>query len=330
MTERIPIRICGTGKYVPEEVITNQHFADYLDTSDEWIVTRTGIRERRRAAPEECTSTMSIKAAQRALTDAGMTADQIDLIVCATATPDGPVPSTAAFIQAGLGVSGASAFDVNAACAGFVHAFIVAVGLMRSGLFRHPLVFGAETLTRYGDPEDRAVTILFGDGAGAAVLGAADNNDQGVIYAEFGCDGTRAKDIWTPAGGSRMFASAATAAERLHFIRMRGREVFKFAVVKLEELIDRALAETGLTPADLKLVIPHQSNLRIIESARQRLGMPPEKFAVNIDRYGNTSSASVIISLDEARRAGTVQPGDHVLLVAIGAGITWGLVIVRL
>ena len=328
--KRIPIRFCGTGMYVPDEVLTNQYFADYLDTTDEWIVTRTGIRERRRAAPNEYTSTMSIKAAEQALENAGITAEEIDLIICATATPDCPVPATAPFIQAGLGARQVPAFDVSAACAGFVHALIVAVGLMQTGLYKRPLVIGAETLTRYADPEDRSMIILFGDGAGAAVLGEAENDEQGILYFEAGCDGTRAEDIWAPAGGSRLFTSEATVAERLQFLRMRGREVYKFAVVKLQELIDRALTETGLAPDDLKLVIPHQSNFRIIDSARQRLGLPPEKFAVNIDRYGNTSAASVIMNLDEARRNGTLQPGDHVLLVGIGAGLVWGVVVMRL
>jgi 3-oxoacyl-[acyl-carrier-protein] synthase-3 len=316
--------------YVPEEVLTNQYFTDYLDTSDEWIVTRTGIRERRRAAPDECTSTMSVQAAQEALKDAGMTVDEIDVIICATATPDCPVPAAAAFIQAGLGARQIPAFDVGAACAGFIHALIVGAGLMQTGLYKHPLVIGAETLTRCADPEDRSMVILFGDGAGAAVLGAAENAEEGILYCRTGCDGTRAEHIRMPAGGSRLFTSEATAAERLQFLRMRGREVYKFAVVKMHELIDGALAATGLRPDDLKLVISHQSNFRIIESARQRLGLPREKFAINIDRYGNTSAASVPISLDEARRDGTLRPGDYVLLIALGAGLTWGVMIIRL
>ncbi|MGB2986803.1 MAG: beta-ketoacyl-ACP synthase III [Phycisphaerae bacterium] len=330
MMERLPIRFCGTGAYVPEHVLTNRHFENYLDTSNEWIVTRTGIRERRRVAPDECTSTMSINAAQRALEDAGMTADEIDVIICATATPDCPTPATASFIQVGLGAKDIPAFDVGAACAGFIHAMIVAVGLMNVGLYKRPLVIGAETLTRFADPQDRNMIVLFGDAAGAAILAPAENSGQGILYCDMGCDGTRTRDICAPAGGSRLPTSETTVAERLQFLRMRGREVYKFAVLKMQKLISNAMTQAGLTPDDLKLVIPHQSNLRIIESVSERVGLPMEKFAVNIDRYGNTSAASVILSLDEARRDGTLQTGDHVILVAIGAGLCWGTMVLRL
>jgi len=316
--------------YVPKEVLTNQHFVDYLDTSDEWIVTRTGIRERRKAAPGEYTSTMAVKAAQNALEDAGLSASDIDLIICTTATGDCPFPATAAFIQAALGIRDTPAFDIAAACAGFLHGAIVAAGLLNSGLYDRALVIGAETLTRFVDVEDRRMVVLFGDGAGAAVLSRSANPEQAILYCDMGCDGTRAKLIWLPAGGSRLPASQMTVAERLHYMHMRGREVYKFAVNKMQELITNALAVTGLTPQDLKLVIPHQSNLRIIESVRDKIGLDREKMAVNIDRYGNTSAASVIISLDEARRDGTLQPGDIVLMVAIGSGLTWSTMIVRL
>lgn len=330
MKSRLPIRFCGTGMYVPSEVLTNQHFADYLDTSNEWIVTRTGIRERRKAAPGEYTSTMAVKAAQNALEDAGLSASDIDLIICTTATGDCPFPATAAFIQAALGLRDIPAFDIAAACAGFLHGAIAAAGLLNSGLYERALVIGAETLTRYADPEDRRMVVLFGDGAGAAILSRAANPQQAILYCDMGCDGTRTDHIWLPAGGSRLPASQMTVAERLHYMHMRGREVYKFAVNKMQELITNALAATGLTPQDLKLVIPHQSNLRIIESVRDKIGLGREKMAVNIDRYGNTSAASVIMSLDEARRDGTLQPGDIVLLVAIGAGLTWSTMVVRL
>ncbi len=331
MTQRmLPIRIAGTGTYVPEEIVTNQHYAAYLDTSDEWIVSRTGIRERRRAAPDELTSTLAVHAARVALEDADLTANDIDLIICATATGDCPFPATATFIQAQLGAEGVPAFDVSAACAGFLHATSVAAAFIASDMYHRVLVIGAETLTRFTDPQDRNLTILFGDGAGAAVLTKSDDPNQGILRFEMGCDGTRAEHIWLPAGGSRFPASETTVAERLHFMKMRGREVFKFAVKKLEDLIDRSLTETGLTPDDLKLLIPHQSNLRIIESMRARMGLPKEKVAVNIDRFGNTSAASVVMSLDEARRNGTLQPGDLVLMVAVGAGLTWCVMVVRL
>ncbi len=330
MQQRLPVRVCGTGSYLPEEVVSNDHFASYLDTSDEWIRSRTGIRARRRAAPDECTSTMASKAALAAIEDAGLAVSDIDGIICATATGDYPFPSTASLIQAAIGARTVPAFDVSAACAGFLIGSITGASLLTSGLYRHLLIVGAETLTRFSDPQDRGTAILFGDGAGAAVLGRSENAEQEILYCEMGCDGTRADHIWVPAGGSRLPASEKTVAERMHFMRMRGREVFKFAVMKLQEQIDRALEVTGLTPDDLAMVIPHQSNLRIIESARQRLGLPKEKVAVNIDRYGNTSAASVAISLDEARRSGKLKQGDLVLMIAIGAGLTWGTIILRL
>ena len=325
-----PVRFCGTGAYVPEHVISNQYFTDYLDTSDEWIVTRTGIHERRRAAPDESTSTLAAKAAKQALEDAGTTAEEIDVVICATATGDHPFPSTAGMVQHALGASNAAAFDVGAACAGFLYATSIAAGLLHSGIHKRALVIGAETLTRFTDMEDRRMAILFGDGAGAAVMAKAVTPGPAILYCHLGCDGSRAKDIWLPAGGSALPASSTTVAERLHYMKMRGREVYKFAVVKLRQLVDTALKETNLTPDDLKLVIPHQSNLRIIESVRMRMELPKEKVAVNIDRYGNTSAASIIMALDEARRDGTLKTGDLVLMMAIGAGLTWGTMIVRL
>lgn len=332
MQPKWPIRFCGTGAYVPAHVLNNQHFTEYLDTSDEWIVTRTGIRERRRAAPEESTSTMAFEACQRALADAAIAGSDIDVIVCATATGDYPFPSTASILQGRLGATHAAAFDISAACAGFVHATTVGAALLTAGVHEKALVIGAETLTRFADAEDRRTAILFGDGAGAAVLANAEPKDDGpgILYCDLGCDGSHSKDIWVPAGGSAMPASSTTVAERLHFMKMRGREVYKFAVVKMQRLIDTALETTGLTPDDLKLVIPHQSNLRIIESVRERLKLSREKVSVSIDRFGNTSAASVIMALDEGRRNGTLAPGDLVLLVAIGAGLTWGIMIVRL
>ncbi len=330
MMERLPIRFCGTGTYVPEHVLTNQHFAGYLDTSDEWIVTRTGIRERRRAGPGEYTSTLAAKASRLAMEDAGISNGEIDVIICATATGDCPFPATAAFVQASLGLKDVPAFDISAACAGFLYATVVAAGLLASGLYKNALVIGAETLTRFADKEDRRTVILFGDSAGAAIISNTAGPEQVILYCNMGCDGTRAEHIWVPAGGSRLPASETTVAERLHYMRMHGREVYKFAVTKMQELIKHALTATGLTPDDLKLVIPHQSNLRIIESVRKRMELPPEKIAVNIDRFGNTSAASVIMSLDEARRDGTLQEGDLVLMIAIGAGLTWGVMIVRM
>lgn len=330
MTQRLPIRIRGTGSYVPAEVLTNQHFVDYLDTTNEWIVTRTGIRERRRAAPDECTSTMATHASERALEDAGLTPDDLDVIVCATATGDCPFPATATFVQAALGAKNIPAFDVCAACAGFLYATHVTAGLLASNMYKTALVIGAETLTRYADAQDRATAILFGDAGGAMVIERTDDPETGILYWNMGCDGQRAEHIWVPAGGSRMPTTDATIAERLGYMHMRGREVYKFAVTKMLSLINEAFQATGLNADDLKLLIPHQSNLRIIESVREKLDFPENKVAVNIDRYGNTSAASIIMGLDEARRNGVLQTGDMVMMIAIGAGLTWGVMIVRL
>ncbi len=330
MTTPLPIRFSGTGAYLPKDVLTNQHFIDYLDTSEEWIVSRTGIRERRRAAKDETTSTLALHAARLALKDAEMSVEEIDLIVVATATGDCPFPSTAAFVQSALGARQVPAFDVSAACAGFLHATSVASSMLVAGPYKHAMVIGAETLTRFVDPEDRTIAVLMGDGAGAAVLSKTLNPQQSILHAALGCDGSRAKYIWVPAGGSLLPASSNTVAERLHYMKMRGRDVYKFAVVKMQQIIDEALQATNLTANDLKLVIPHQSNLRIIESVRQRMGLPEDKIAVNIVRYGNTSAASIPVALDEARRNGTLKEGDHVLMVAIGAGLTWATMVVRL
>lgn len=330
MALRLPICFSGTGAYVPAEVVPNQYFVDYLDTTEDWIVSRTGIRERRKASPSECTSTMAVEASRLALQNAGMTADDIDVIVCATATGDCQWPATATFVQEALGGRLTPAFDVGAACAGFIYATTVGAGLLESGLYEHALIIGAETLSRYIDPEDRTTCVILGDGAGAAVVSRAKNPEQAILHCEMGCDGTRTKQIWVPAGGSRLPASTTTVAERLHYMKMKGRDVYKFAVIKMQELIDRALEATGLTSDDLKLVIPHQSNLRIIESVREKMGLPPEKIAINITRYGNTSAASIPMALDEARRNGTLNSGDVILLLAIGAGLTWGCMVVRL
>jgi 3-oxoacyl-[acyl-carrier-protein] synthase-3 len=330
MKIRYPLAFAGVGSYVPEEVVPNQYFIDRLDTTDEWIVTRTGIRERRRAAKDEVTSTLALKAARKALADAGKSAQDLDLIIVATATGDCQFPSAATFLQQELGCPQTPAFDIGAACAGFLHATSVAAGLIAAGMYKTVLVVGAETLSRFLDPEDRATVILLGDGAGAAVLTRPFNPEQGVLYSNLGCDGSKTKLIWVPAGGSLLPASSTTVAERLHYMHMKGREVYKFAVTKMQEMIDGALNETGLKPDDLKLVIPHQSNLRIIESVREKLGLPKEKIAINIDRYGNTSAASIPIALDEARRRGEVQPGDYIMMLALGAGLVWGTMIVRL
>ena len=325
---RVALR--GTGSYLPSETLDNEFFSRYLDTSDEWIHTRTGVRQRRRVGEGETTSTMAARASERALENGGLNKNDIDLIILATATPDQPIPATACAVQAELGLDGVPAFDIGAACSGFMYGTVVGAHLLQGGLYRTVLVIGAETLTRFTDYQDRTTCVLFGDAAGAAILQPEPNSDRGLVYASLGADGSRLQDIWAPAGGVRLPASAATCAERLHYIRMRGREVYKFGVAKMMELIDEALAATGFSADDLKLVIPHQSNLRIIESVREKLGLPSEKIAVNIDRYGNTSAASIIVALDEARRSGRVRPGDLIMMLGLGAGLTWGVGIWRI
>lgn len=329
MSAILPAILKGTGRDLPEHVLTNDFFTRYLDTSDEWIVTRTGVHERRRVAEGEATSALASRAAERAIEDAGIDRRQIDLIILCTATPDQPIPATACNVQARLGLSGIPAFDLGAACSGFMYGTIVAANLVQAGMYRHILLIGAETLTRFTDYEDRTTCVLFGDAAGAAVITPSADRERGLLYASMGADGTKLQDIWAPAGGSQLPASHATVAERLHAIRMKGREVYKFAVVKMMELIDGAMEATGLTPDDLRLVIPHQSNLRIIESVREKLGLPPEKIAINIDRYGNTSAASVPVALDEARRDGRVRSGDRIMMLGLGAGLTWAVAVWR-
>jgi len=295
-------------------------------------VPRTGILQRRRLAKEQSTVDLALQASQRALENAGVSADELDLVLVCTCTPDTPLPATACWLQERLGINqrGVAAFDVAAACSGFVYGLIVAATLMEVSGYRNVLLVGAEALTRITDYQDRSTCVLFGDGAGAAVLSPSDDPNIGLLYHELGADGGRARAVWVPAGGSREPACERTVNERLHYMRMNGRELYKFAVLKMEELIDRALEQTGTKPGDIKLVIPHQSNLRIIESARRRLELPPEKVAVNIDRYGNTSAASIALALDEAWRGGRIGPGDLVLLVAFGAGVTWGSALLRL
>lgn len=330
MNHRLPVIIRGTGCYTPQRTITSEHFTSYLDTTDEWITTRTGINERRWAAPEERTSTHGAHAARRALEDAGMGVEDLDAIVCATATGDCQFPATACFIQDLIGAHGIPAFDVSAACAGFLYGSAVAAGLLQTGLYQNVLVVGAETLSRYADPEDRSTIILFGDAGGAAIWSKTDDPDRGILFAELGADGSKAEHIWVPAGGSRLPTSETTVAERLQFLRMKGREVFKFAVTKMEDCIDRAIETLGISPSDLTLFIPHQSNARIIRATQERMGLPAEKVVLNIGQYGNTSAASIPLGLDHARRTGKVKEGDLVLLIAIGAGLTWATMVVKM
>jgi 3-oxoacyl-[acyl-carrier-protein] synthase-3 len=322
--------ILGTGSYAPERVRTNDDLAKMVDTSDEWIRARSGIRERRIAAENEATSDLGVQAARRALEDAGVAASDIDLLVVATVTPDSPMPSTACVIQHKLGVPGTAAcFDINAACSGFIYALDTACAMLASGRYKKALVIGAEKLSSVVNWQDRGTCLLFGDGAGAAVIGISDRPGVGLIGTKLGAHGEDADLLCIPAGGSRMPTTAESIARGDHFIKMKGKEVFKLAVRVMEEAARDILEQHGLAATQIGLVIPHQANLRIIDAIAQYLELPVERFFVNVDRYGNTSAASIPIALDEARKAGRIKPGDVTLLVAFGAGLTYGSALIR-
>jgi len=304
--------------------MTNKDFAKYLDTSDEWIVERTGIRERRIATEGETTAPLATAAGRAALEEAGVKPGEVDLVICATITPEVPFPATSCFVQRDLGLVNAAAFDISAACSGFVYAIVIAAKFLQGGTWKTALVIGADCMSRVSDYQDRSTCILFGDGAGAAVLGRGVPGDsRGILHSRLYADGDGAELLYVPAGGARRPTSEQTVAAREHYMKMRGREIYKFAVSRMREIIDQTLCEAGVRPEDVDMVIPHQSNLRIIESARDRIGWPPEKMLINIDRYGNTSAASVGIGLDEVRRSGRIGEGDLILLIAFGAGLTW-------
>jgi len=320
------VRVSGWGSYVPERVLSNADLERLVDTSDEWIRTRTGIRERRVAAPHETTATLGAIAAKRAIATAGLEPEDIDVIVVATLTPDYPMPSTAALVKEAIGNSSAAAFDIAAACSGFVFGYATADSYVRSGLARHVLVVGAELLTRFLDFEDRGTCILFGDGAGAVVLSGSDEPGGGMAGLEMTTDPDGAYMIWLPSGGSRSPASAETARRGEHFIRMEGRETYRYATRTLATSALTAIEKAGWTPDQVDLFIPHQANIRIIEAVAKGLRLPLDRFFVNIDRYGNTSAASVGIALDEAVAEGRVKVGDKLVFVAFGAGFTSGAI----
>ena len=320
--------IAGLGMYVPDTVVTNQDLSRTLDTSDEWIRSRTGIAERRVARPEETTASMAIAAANQALRSAGVAPDEVDLVLVATATPDHPFPATASLVQAGIGAGRAGACDLNAACSGFVYALSLADGCIRAGLQRTVLVIGAETFSRIVDWNDRATCVLFGDGAGAVVLRATDR-EFGLLAATAGSDGSRADLLLVPAGGSRLPASSDTIQERLHMVRMDGREIFRFAVAALPRMTAEVVAAAGWTLADVDLFVAHQANVRIIQSAARTLGLPEEKVYLNVHRYGNTSAASIPIALCEAVEEGRLAEGDRVVLAGFGSGLSWAACALR-
>lgn len=330
MASQTRAAIAGLGAAVPESVMSNADLEKIIDTSDEWITQRTGIKERRIVGPDESTATLAADAARAALADAGRTPEDLDLLIVATVTPEILFPATACFVQEALGVSGLPCFDLSAACSGFVYGLTVGSQFIESGMYKNVLVIGADTLSRVTDYTDRGSCILFGDGAGAAVLGADDSGDRGVMYNVLHAEGSGWDYIHVPAGGSRHPASEGTVREKMHTIRMRGRDVYKFAVDKMQWLLGDCMAACDLTPDDVDLVVPHQVNIRIIQSATSKYNFPIEKVYMNLDRMGNTSAASVPLALEEAVRSGRIGPGSTVLLVAFGAGLTWAGSVVKL
>ena len=322
--------IAGVGSYAPSKVLTNDDLSKMVDTSDEWIFSRSGSRERRIAAADEACSDLAVKSAMAALADAKLQASDIDLLIVATASPDTPLPSTACYVQHKLGVPAhATCFDIAAACSGFLYALEIAYGQLLTNRYKRALIIGAEKLSTVTDWTDRTTCVLFGDAAGAAVLHKVEQPGIGILGSDLGADGEFADNLYISAGGSKRPADAKSVEERAHCIRMNGREVFKSAVRVMETVAREMMEQHNLTPDQINLVIPHQANIRIIESLAGSLKVPMDRVYVNLDRYGNTSSASIPLALDEARRAGRIKPGDLTLLVAFGAGLTYGATLIR-
>ena len=330
MTDRPGAAIAGTGSYVPEKVLSNIDLTKMVDTSDEWITVRTGIKERRIASDGQTTASMAVIASRHALEDAGVAVDEVEVIICATITPEMPLPATACFIQGELGAKNASAFDIAAACSGFVYGLEVGKLFIESGKYNNVLVVGSETLSRITDYQDRNSCILFGDGAGVALLRSTNDPDRRILHTQLKTDGQQWDMLQLPGGGSRYPLSQQVLDERMQYMKIYGKAIYKFAVNAMQELIVEAMKACNLSADDIKLIVPHQVNQRIIHSAVEKLGFPLERVYINIDRYGNTSSASVPIALDEARRTGKIGPGDTVVMVAFGGGLTWASAVVRL
>lgn len=328
--QRLPVTIIGTGSYVPERRLTNADLEKMVETSNEWIVERTGILERRIAGPDEFTSHMGTKAAERALENAGITAEEVDLIILSTVTPDTFTPSTACYVQKNLGAKNAIAFDISAACSGFLYAMKIAVQFIGTGQCKTALIIAAEKLSTVVNWEDRSTCVLFGDGSGAAVLRRADQPEDGAILAtDIGTDGTLHDILRIPGGGSACPITPENAHERLATLAMRGNEVFRHAVSHMKESATDVLKRAGLQAEDVSLIIPHQANLRIINAVAQRLSIPEERVFINLEKYGNTSAAAVAIAFDEAHREGRFKKGDNIVLVTFGAGLTWASAAIR-
>ena len=322
------VGIIGIGSFAPEKILTNKDLEKIVDTNDEWISERTGIKVRHIVADGENTSDIAAKAAERALKDAGLTADDIDLIVVATATPDMLFPSTACLVQNKLKAAKAAAYDLAAGCSGFMYAIVTASQFIKTGLYKHVLVIGAESLSRILDWTDRNTCVLFGDGAGAVVLGEVPEG-YGILGSNLGSDGSGGDLLCLPAGGTSRPATEETVRDRLHFVHMAGNEVFKFAVKVMGEAALNALEHAQIDTSEVDWLIPHQANIRIIQSAAKRLKMPMEKVIVNVDKYGNTSSASIPIALEEAIHDGRIKSGQVITMVGFGAGLTWASAVMR-
>ncbi len=323
------VAIVGIGSYLPERILTNAELEKMVDTTNEWIVSRSGIRERRIAREDQATSDLAAEAAKRALAKAALKPEDVDLIIVATLSPDMPFPNTACFVQKLIGAKNATCIGLEAACAGFLFAVDAASQYLLTGRFKTALVIGAEKLSTVTDWQDRTTCVLFGDGAGAVVLQARDSG-EGILSTVTGSDGTLNALLNIPGGGSRNPVSAQTIEKRMHFMKMEGKEVFKHAVRAMGEAARKALEKAGLTIADVACVVPHQANMRIVEAIRDRLGVGPEKFFINLDKYGNMSAASIPVALDEAIQEGRVKKGDNIVLVAFGGGFTWGAMVVKM
>ncbi len=320
--------ILGTGHSYPEGILTNADLERIVDTSDDWITSRTGIKQRRKASPDEYTSQFAVRASREAIERAGIEPAQIDLILCATVTPDQILPSTGCLIQAELGAHKAAAMDIVAACSGFLYGLTLADAMIKSGQTKYALVIGAEILTRYVDYTDRSTCVLFGDGAGAAVLGAVES-DRGILAAKIRSDGRYEEQLYAPGGGTKGGFTAETIARGDHFFKMKGNELFKVAVRSMADISREVLEDAGLTTKDVKLFIPHQANQRITDAVASKLSVDESMVYSNIAMHGNTSSASIPIGLDECVASGQVQEGDVVLMASFGGGVTWGAVAMR-
>jgi 3-oxoacyl-[acyl-carrier-protein] synthase-3 len=325
----VPVTIAGTGSYLPERIVTNAELEALVDTSDEWIVSRTGIKQRHIAAKDEFTSHMATKAARRAMEQARIEGAELDLIIVATITPDTLTPATACYVQQALGASNAVAFDISAACSGFLYAMKLAKRMIGSGAFNNALIIGAEKLSSFVNWEDRTTCVLCGDGAGAAILRRANPGEGEILATDIGTDGGQTHLLNIPGGGSACPITPENVGDHLATLAMLGKEVFKHAVTRMRQSAETVIERAGLTPEQIKLVIPHQANLRIIDAIADRLAVPNDRVFVNLEKYGNTSAAAVAIALDEAHRTGRFQAGDHIVLVVFGAGLTWAAAAIR-